>query len=226
MKRSSTRLSGLLPLVVAFSFQLFAQTAAPGRHVIEVPFDFIHGAIVVQAKVNGRGPYSMLLDTGADPSIVELSTAKSIGLKIAEKGEQGSGGGTGANLAYPTSLQVVQLGALRATNVDAVAMDLSKINTAMGRALGGVLGYSLLQGRIVQVDYPHHQVRFLDAPPQCARPAGPQPPACTVLPFRYQDDILATGVTVNGRRVIATIDTGSNGTFQVNPSAIDKLGLQ
>lgn len=43
--------------------------------------------------------------------------------------------------------------------------------------------------------------------------------------IRLQDDILASGVTINGQQVIANFDTGSNSTFQISPSAIDKLGL-
>ena len=56
--------------------QVFAQAPAGKKTVIEVPFEFIHQSIVVQATVNGHGPFWMLLDTGADPSIVELATNK------------------------------------------------------------------------------------------------------------------------------------------------------
>ena len=108
------------------------------QSVIELPFELLHGTIIVPATVNGAGPFWMMLDTGADPSIVELGIAKSAGLKIAASGQQGSGGGTSHNLSYETSLPVVQLGGLTATKIDALAMDLSKLSSTLGRPIGGV----------------------------------------------------------------------------------------
>jgi len=35
--------------------------------VVEIPFEFLHNEIVVQVKVNGQGPFNMMLDTGTDP---------------------------------------------------------------------------------------------------------------------------------------------------------------
>jgi hypothetical protein len=169
MKRSFAWICWLLLFATACCVHVQAQAPGTKQAVIEVPFEFIHGAIVVQASVNGQGPFSMMLDTGADPSVVELQTAKNVGLKLAANGQQGSGGGTGVNLAYETVLPVVQIGGLTATHVDAVAMDLSKVGSALGRPLGGVLGYSLLiihahslgdkhHGRIVHRHRAYHHV--------------------------------------------------------------------
>ena len=225
MKRSSAWVSALLFFAITYCLQVFAQAPAGKQTVIEVPFEFIHQSIVVQATVNGHGPFWMLLDTGADPSIVELATAKSIGLKIAARGHQASGGGTGNNLAYETSLPEVQLGGLTASSVDALAMNLSKLSSALGRPISGVLGYSLLKMRIVQIDYPNHKVRFYTSAPSCAGAARTHSSQCTTLSFRYKDDILASGVTVDGKPVTTNVDTGSNSNFQLSPAAVDKLGL-
>ncbi|MBV9294514.1 MAG: aspartyl protease family protein [Acidobacteriaceae bacterium] len=225
MKQSSALLSVVLLFAFACCVRSPVQGAAIEQSVIEVPFEFIHDSIVVQASVNEHGPFWMLLDTGADPSIVDLETANNVGLKLAAKGQQGSGGGTGVNPAYETVLPVVQLGGLRAANVDALGMNLSKLSSALGRPVGGVLGYSFLKRRIVQIDYPSRKVRFYTIAPSCTSDANSPVPNCTTLRFRYKDDILATGVTVNGKRVITNIDTGSNSYFQINPAAVDKLGL-
>jgi hypothetical protein len=65
-----------------------------------------------------------------------------------------------ASDSYETSLPVVQLGGLTAIKVDALAMDLSKLSSTVGRPIGGVLGYSLFKTRITQMDYPNRKVRF------------------------------------------------------------------
>lgn len=225
MERSIQRHFRLLLLVIAGCVQVLAQASVQKQAVIEVPFELIHGTIIVPATVNGAGPFWMMLDTGADPSIVELGIAKSTGLKIAASGQQGSGGGTSHNLSYETSLPLVQLGSLTATKVDALAMDLSKLSSTLGRPIGGVLGYSLFKRRIVRIDYPNRKVRFYKNAPSCAGAALSQPPKCTTLPFRCKDDILATGVTVDGKPVTTNVDTGSNSSFQLSPAAVDKLGL-
>ncbi len=225
MKRYTKWRSGLFLLVLTCCVSLLGQVPVPRQAVVEVPFEFVHGAIIVRATVNGDGPFWVMLDTGADPSVVELETAKSLGLKIAASGQQGSGGGTSANLIYETSFPVLQLGGLTATNVDAVAMDLSKISSALGRPISGVLGYSLLKRRIVQINYPDRKLRFYTSAPPCAGAALSHHPKCTKLSFRYKDDILATGVSVDGKPVTANVDTGSNANFQLTPAAVEKLGL-
>ncbi len=201
------------------------QAAAPKSEVIEVPFTLIHGAIIVQAKVNGAGPFDMMLDTGADPSLIDVGTAKALGLKLTPTGEPVAGTGTDANLAYETSLANVQLGGLTARDVAALALGTSKLSAALGRKIDGVLGYSLLDHRIVQIDYPQRKVRFYsEAPPACDASAAAIA-SCITLPFRYQDDLLVSGVTVNGKAVTANLDTGANGNFLFTPAAVAKLGL-
>jgi predicted aspartyl protease len=224
MKRSTEWHFGLFLLVITCCVQALAEAPVPEQAVIEVPFELIRGEIIVPVTVNGAGPFWMLLDSGVDPSVVELGTAKSVGLKIAAKGHQGDGGGTSRNLAYETSLPIVQLGAFTATKIDALATDLSKISTKLGRPIGGILGYSLFKKRIVQIDYPNRKVRFNANAPSCVG-AADSSPECTKLSFRYKNEILATGVTVDGKPVITHVDTGSNSYFQLTPAAVDKLGL-
>ena len=90
-----------------------------------------------------------------------------------------------------------------------------------GARIDGVLGHSFLKGHIVEIDYPAGVLR-LD-------PSETLGGAATVvvarLPFRYRDDILLTGVSVGGRPVVATLDTGSDGTFKFTPRATVDLGL-
>jgi predicted aspartyl protease len=200
--------------------QVLAQSTVPKQAVIEVSFELIRGAIILPATLNGSGPIWMMLDTGVDPSVVDLETAKSAGLKLAG-GHEVSGGGSSHNVGYETSLPIVRLGALTATKVDAGAMDLSPLSTKLGRPIGGILGYSLLKGRIVQIDYPNRKVRFCATAPSCAGDSQ----TCATLSFRYRGAILASGVTVDGKPVTAHVDTGSNSYFQFTPAAVDKLGL-
>ena len=121
-----------MKLTVLLSLFLIATAALSQRpdkdQAIQVPFEFYKNEIVLQVKVNGKGPYNMMLDTGTNPSAIDLATAKEIGLKLDPIGHQGTGGGTSVNLAYQTNMPVVEIGELRATDVEALAIDLSKIS--------------------------------------------------------------------------------------------------
>src|SRR6185503_10707693 len=198
-------------------------TAQASGQVVEVPFDFVRNEIIVQVKVDGKGPFNMMLDTGTDPSVIGLATVKELGLKLSSAGGPVSGGGTDKNHAYETKLPLVEAGGLTVKNVSAVALDLSKMSERLGKPLAGVLGHSLLNGRIVQIDYPNHVVRFYSKSPftnadkQAKR---------TVLRFRYDDNVLIDDVFVNGKKMVGNLDTGSSGSFNLTPAAVSYLGLE
>lgn len=193
--------------------------------VVEIPFDFYHNEIILQVNVNGKGPFNMMLDTGTDPSAVDLATARDLGLKLDPIGKQASGGGTSVTLAYATKLPLVEVRGLTIKNLEAAAIDLTRISERLGKPIHGVLGHSLLNRRIVQIDYSNHVVRFLSEPPSLKSINQSSSPKFTALTFRYADNVLVEGVYVNGKKMVANLDTGSDGTFQLTPAAVSELGL-
>ncbi len=207
-------------LLTIASLGCFAQSKSKDQ-LIEIPFDFHKNEIILQVTVNGKGPFNMMLDTGTDPSAIDLTTARNLGLKLHPAGKEVSGGGTNSNPGYYTQLPLVQAGAFAAKNVDALALDLSKMSERLGKPLHGVLGHSLLNGRIVQIDYANRVVRFL------ARSNTEQVNTSkrTVMSFRYIDNVLIDDVSVNGKKVVANLDTGSSGRFNLTPAAVSYLGL-
>jgi predicted aspartyl protease len=218
-------LTGWLLLAVA-SFCSLAQGKNTKEQVIELPFDFYRNEIILQVKVNGKGPFNMMLDTGTDPSGIDLTTARELGLKLQPTGTSASGGGTDTNLTYYTKLPLVEVGGFAVKNVETLALDLSKISTRLGKPLHGVLGHSVLNGRIVQIDYPNRVVRIYSQSPFSKAAEQSNTAKRTVLRFRYDDNVLVDDVLVNGKKLVANIDTGSDGTFKLTPAAVSYLGLQ
>ncbi|HYT48876.1 MAG TPA: aspartyl protease family protein, partial [Pyrinomonadaceae bacterium] len=68
----------LMSFLLACCVCAYSQTA---KAPVEVPFEFLHNQIVVQVKVNGKGPYNMLFDTDTDPSAIDLAVARELGLQ-------------------------------------------------------------------------------------------------------------------------------------------------
>ncbi len=205
---------------------LLVPHASGQQQLVEIPFDFVRNEIIVQVKVDGKGPFNMMLDTGTDPSVVDLATAKELGLKLSSAGGPVSGGGTGKNLAYETKLPLVEAGGLTVKNLSAVAIDLSKVGERLGKPLHGVLGHSLLNGRVVQIDYLNHVVRFYSQSPFTKADRQVNTAKRTVLRFRYDDNILIDDVFVNGKKMVGNLDTGSSGNFHLTPAAVSYLGLE
>ena len=191
---------------------------------IELPFETERNLIFVEVKLNGRGPFTMMLDTGTDPSAIDLAAAKELGLELTTTGQNAVGGGTEKKAVYEVKPVDLTVGELQADNVEIAAADLSQIAQAIGKPMHGVLGHSFLDKRIVQIDFPARRLRFYTKSPAGPAAAGVER---ATLPFEYaHDSILVNDVTVNGQQVRTLFDTGFNGSFNVMPAAIPQLGLE
>lgn len=197
--------------------------------VVEVPFAFERSSVIVQVKVNSKGSYNMLLDTGAEQSAIDLNTAKELGLKLSPLG----GGkvvatGKKENTLFLTKLSQIEIGDLMAKDLLAVATDFSRISQRVGVLVHGVVGYNFLKNRVVQFDYPKRVVRFYSASPP-SNSKQPDTARRMVLPFRfYSGDKFPVidDVYVNGKKIKAELDTGHNGLLALTAAAIKRLGLQ
>lgn len=194
---------------------------------IEVPFEFEHNQIILQVKIAGKGPFNMLLDTDTDPSAIDAATARELGLVVGAKGSTASGGGTETNTVYPARLPNVEVGTVVARDVAAATIDLTKISERIGKPIHGVLGYSFLKDRIVQIDYPNQKLRFFTESPYPRIQFGPNTVNIIAFPFRYEDgEVMIDSVFINNEKMKATLDTGSSGTFSLTPDAVAVLGLE
>src|SRR6266850_476162 len=119
-----------------------------GKAPVEVPFEFVANQIIVQAKIGGKGPFNMLIDTDTDPSAIDAATARELGLVTGTQGSTATGGGTETNVVYTTRLPSVEVGAITARDVAAATIDLTKLSGRIERPIHGVLGYSFLKDRI------------------------------------------------------------------------------
>jgi Aspartyl protease len=209
--------------VLAAALSFVGETGGQGviDTALQIPFSFEHNEIIVQAAIGQKGPYAMLLDTDTNPSVVSLALARSSGLALRKIGGQISGGGADRPDVYLTKLPRVGLHGSSPKDLQAIALDLEQMSSRLGTTIDGVLGHNFLSGNVVEIDYPNRLVRIGKRPTSAL-------PVVASLPFRYDDDsssLVVDGAMVNGKKVSATIDTGSDGTFKLTPAAVDALGL-
>jgi hypothetical protein len=122
---------------------------------------------------------------------------------------------------FVTKLTRVAFGSSAPKDLQAIAIDLDQMSHRLGTAIDGVLGHNFLAGGVLEIDYANRLLRIRRTPRLSAV-------VVARLPFRYDDQsssLVVEGVTVNGQKVAATVDTGSDGTFKLTPTAVDELGL-
>ena len=113
-----------------------------------------------------------------------------------------------------------------AKDMVAGAIDLKQLTAKLGRPVHGVLGYSFLRDRIIQIDYPASKIRFYAEFPYPGIQLEPNTVNKIAMAFRYDDGVLIDSVFINGQKLKATLDTGSSGTFGLTPEAVATLGLE
>jgi predicted aspartyl protease len=122
----------------------------------EVPFQLagaVKPLVLVPAFVNGRGPHTFVLDTGASATVLspELATALGIETTAAEP-MTGAGGMLQATTGRIGSLTV---GNAALQDVAVMVADfLAELGRVIGTPLDGVLGYNFLRQFRVTLDYP------------------------------------------------------------------------
>jgi hypothetical protein len=218
MRQASVALkSGLVALAMASAAQ-----AAP----IVVPFDFSHSEIGVDITIHGKPAYA-IIDTGVDPSLIDLATAEATGIKVnrGDSGEaSGFGGGKGATV-FGAKIEGLAIAGEPFGAFDALAADTSGLSKAYGRKLDAVLGYSFLSDKVVLIDYPAGKLgilaRLTQARPLIAR--------CRVrwrTPLRTIESYpVIDGFRIGKARATVSLDTGANGGVALFKRALDLPGM-
>ena len=95
---------------------------------LEVPFDFLHNKIVLEASINGRGTHRFLLDSGTHASTIDLGLARRFGLPLGPAKSEGVGAGRDRILGRQTVCEQLSVGGLTVRNLVVSALDLSKLS--------------------------------------------------------------------------------------------------
>src|SRR6266480_4068095 len=179
--------------------------------------------ILLPVRVNDRGPFDFILDTGAGTSLLSSELAKQLETKvIGSKEGQSAGGKVSVSLAKVESLAV---GETKLHDVDVGVVDLAQIGKTVGAKIDGDLGYNFLKHFRVTIDYRDCEIRFDD--PKRVESFGRS--AKTEVPIRLASPakpLLLVDVNANGRGPFQfAVDTGTS-TSAISPEFAKQLGLK
>ncbi len=225
-RNSTRRLRLVATLVVTVCLCGLGASSAHShkQETVEVPFQLEQHQVMVDATLNGRGPYRLHLDTFVSPSAVDLTVAEGLGLETGPTAGNVAGLGT-RNIPYRrTSIDRVSLGELGVSNVATIVWDSSHLEIG-GRPLQGTLGASYFEKVWIQIDYPGRTLRLAANDDRTSPPSG-----CPENSQRVRADF-STGaprlhdVRVEGQSVTAYLDTGASGGLHLPLRIARELGF-
>jgi membrane-associated protease RseP (regulator of RpoE activity) len=155
-------------LSIGLAFAPLERTDETGLKPIAVPFELLPTKhIAVQVRINGKGPYRVIFDTGAPVLLLGSRAAKESGVLggAAPAPIFGMLGGTGQ-----FSIKKLQLGALVAKDISTVVMDHPAIEvlSSIFGPLEGIVGFPFFARYKMTIDYQKQELTFT--------PSGYRPP--------------------------------------------------
>lgn len=197
----------------------------PASGATELPLVFEPCVLRCIAAGPGGRPLNVLIDTGTDPSAIDLGLARRLGLRL---GDFATGSDAASDQVRFTEsvLPWLRLGELSLRDLYVLAVDLSRAPYKLDL----VLGYNVLSSLTLMVDYVNEKLVLghPDLDPPTPGPGGAS------LPLRFFEHFPALeGVTLHCAGVaqpivlpLTTIDTGSNGGLTLSADLAARAGLR
>lgn len=214
-----TLLRSLLPLLLAITL-LQGCTGSPratpdtavldaaGRDGVTIPSRRCANYFLIDATINGRGPFTMVLDTGASQTVVTPRVANQLSsdtrpVNMYAEGSQGQR----QNIDRVLDVRSLKIGSVELRGFEAITLDLTRIQATLGANVDGILGAPAFKDVLIAIDYPGSAIRI-------SRGELPTPDGQRVLALTESDKPIVD-VKIAGKRRRFLIDTGKAGAFSV-----------
>lgn len=190
---------------------------AGGKTVVPIEFD---GDVIVEAKLNGQGPFAFILDTGGH-DILTPAAASALGLQPVGAGQSG-GSGAGTVTTQYTRVERLDIGAMTMHDQTFTVIPLSfdTIERGARPPLAGILGLELFERFAMRLDYRARTLTFEPLAGYRHRSGG------TAVPIFFSDDEPLLVAKINGLAGDVGLDTGNSGSLIVQGKWADAHGLK
>jgi hypothetical protein len=178
-----------------------------------LPFTLVDGMILVEVRLNGRGPFRMIFDSGAT-AVLSPQVAHALKLPTSATSE-GSGTGPNPISTSSTSVSQVEIGPLDLNDqtFDVVSMD--DMPPVFGDIrIDGIIGRPVFSRATVEVDYDKHRPTFFD--PQKYTP----PPSEASVPFTRVRDVPLIEASLDGQKGKFGVDLGARSSLILTASFV------
>jgi len=185
-----------------------------------VPAEVSNHVMCVNVLINGQGPFRMLVDTGCSFSMISPEVADAVearGLNTEDEDVEAVNG-LGDVVSTPrVVLESITVGSIRFEGVVAGVVPLELQSKIDGRALDGILGYSLFSDLFVGLDYRNQRLQLSEQWPKGL------PPVRAELATVEQDEVPFINLKIQGHDFRVMVDTGANDRVHLSPDLIGDL---
>jgi len=181
----------------------------------DIPFRLEDNIILVNGMINGKGPYQLIVDTGATETVITPPTGKALNIQSFPAGDEQRMG----------RLESISTGGAELKNLSVYIFDPPQALTLRldsGIDYNGILGYSFLSQFLIGINY-QDKILSLNTFPK-----EPVPQASTTkdqVSFEIKDRHIHVRAEVDGKGpLIFLVDTGAANSLII-PSRAHKIGL-
>lgn len=177
-----------------------------------VPFKLLNNHIYAQVKINGKGPFFAIFDTGGH-DLLTPETAKALEIRT-EGDATGSGAGEGTvsvGFARGVTFQVGDV-VLKDQTIAVLPITQTAVE---GFDEQGMMGFELFHRFVTVIDYGAKTLTFIDPKRFNPRDAG------VAVPFVFYDHLPQVKGTFEGLPGVFDIDTGSRSEITVTKPFAD-----
>lgn len=175
--------------------------AAQNDRVVVAPLQMRGLMPVVEAKINGEGPFAFMVDTGAGMQAdIDTSVAQRLRLRMNGRAVNGDPSGENDRDVATAMIDSMAIGSAEFRNVTAIVRP-QRITKDYPN-IDGILGFALFSDYLLTLDYPAMQLRLS---------RGTLPPAngADTLNFEIENKIPVIDLAIGKIRVRAHVDSGN-----------------
>ena len=185
-----------------------------------VPVSVEVGEVVVDVMIDGRGPFPMMFDTGADDAITP-ETAAVLKLNTESSGTLRDSAGAAVPITF-THVVSLRLGNAEMTDQRFAVVPLPRYLTNRGSrpALAGLIGYNLLSRFAVRLDYDKKTLTVSSGRDFQYKGKGER------VPLTVKDRAPVVPAAADGIPGTFVVDTGSIGALTLQREFVEDHGLE
>jgi len=181
------------------------------------PFQLVNNHIYADVKINGRGPYTFIFDTGG-LNVVTPALAATLGLKV-EGAMDARGAGSDTMKAGLTRVARVDLGQASLTDQSFMSLPLDSMANVEGMELPGMIGFETFRRFVTRIDYAGRTITLIEPNGFDAKDAG------TAVPIAFDGNDVEIEGSYDGIPGRFVIDTGARQSLTLSTPFVEKNNL-
>lgn len=200
---------------IALAMQAIVCHAAPAAGGNVARLDLGSGIPMVQVRINGQGPFTLVVDTGTNcDAILSPRVVKRLGLEASGRSRITDLGGGKTHSIDMVNIDSLTLAGEEFHNIRAAEANLPDGDSV----LDGILGFGFFRNLVFTLDYPHRRLVLNNS-------SLADPSDAKTVPMRLASGTPMIEIAIAGEKLYAGIDSGAMGV-SVPVAVADRLQFE